>query len=427
MKALQQIRSFLEMRRQGRLSREDLAELQNVRLRDLVAGAYDRVPFWRRRLDALGLGRGDIRGAVDLEKIPVTTKEQLRSAPPDDITARGIDLATCLGVTTSGASGVPLRVYFSREDHTRLNMNWFRPLLAWGIRPWHSALEITGPHNIEARRPWYRRCGAWRKRQVSVFRPVEEWIGLWNRCRPDILYGYSGSLSLMARAVLAQGGLRARPKFVVGVSDLCSDSDRTLIRRAFGRELIDLYGATETGCLAWLCPDCGSYHINGDTVIVEVCREGRPVPAGQSGNIIVTNLLSGAMPIIRYDLGDIGRLGERPPLCRRRLPLLDIVEGRADGRLRLPSGRRLSPMFFFGVMKPVPGLAAWRIVQDEDGSLKIFIVPAADAPADLEASLRRRIGQTLAEHIRVEVLQVEAIPPDPSGKVRAVISRMAGP
>jgi phenylacetate-CoA ligase len=390
----------------------------------LVVWAYDRVPFWRGCLEAHGLRPGDIRSVADLEKIPITTKERLRAAPLDQITARSIDLGACVEVTTSGSTGLPLRVIFSRRDFTRLNMGWLRPLLAWGIRPWHAMLEITGPHNIHASRAWYQKLGIWRKRQVSVFRPVEEWVDLWNRLRPEVLYGYSGSLSLMAQWVLARGRRIHRPKFVVGVSDLCLDSDRGQIRRAFGCELIDLYGAAETGCLAWQCRDCGNYHINGDALIVQICREGRPVSAGQSGQVIVTNLLSRAMPIIRYDLGDIGRLSARAPACGRSLPLMEVIEGRADSILRMPSGRQLSPMFFYGVMKPVPGLAAWRIIQEEEGTLKILFVPASGAPPDLKSLIHGRVEQALAEEIQVGVFQAEDLPPDPSGKVRAVISRM---
>ena len=228
----------------------------------------------------------------------------------------------------------------------------------------------------------------------------------------------------MALHCLDQGPLKPQPKFVVGVSDLCPESDREIIRKAFGRELIDLYGAAETGCLAWTCPAGEGSHINSDTVIVQVCRDGRPAPAGESGNIIVTNLMSRAMPIIRYDLGDIGRLSPKPPVCGLSLPLLEVIEGRADGVLSLPSGRRLSPMFFYGVMKPVQGIKAWRVVQEESGTLTILVVPNRNAPSGLNDSLRLHVEERLGEKMTVEVMAVENIPLDPSGKVRAVISRL---
>lgn len=425
MKAFNQARSYFEMKRQGRLPVSKLTELQSRRLHALVTWAYDRVPYYRELFEARGMRPEEIQDASDLERIPVTTKGQVQGAPLDRVMAEGIDPGRCVSLTTSGATGLPLRLYFTGDDFTRSNMNWLRPQLAWGIRPWHAQMEITGPHNIFAQKRWYQRLGAWKREQISVFRPVEEWGELWNRLRPDVLYGYSGSLRLLALHSLDHGPLVPQPKFVVGVSDLSSDADREIIHRAFGHELIDIYGAAETGCLAWYCHDCKSYHLNSDTVVVQVCRDGKPVPAGQSGNIIVTNLLSKAMPIIRYDLGDIVQLSDRPPVCGRSLPLMEIVEGRADSILRLPSGRRLSPMFFYGVMKPARDIGAWRVVQEENGSLTILAVPRPDAPQDWAASLRRHVEERLGEKAAVEIVPIKTIPPDPSGKVRAVISKVS--
>jgi len=424
MKVLNQVRGYLEMKRQGRFSSARLAELQAARLRRLVTWAYERVPYYRRLFEANGLGPDGIRDVSDLAKIPVTIKAQIQGAEPDLVMARGVDPERCVSLKTSGATGVPLRLYFTKRDFSRTNMNWFRPQLAWGLSPFHTQLEVTGPHNFIPRKAWYQRLGAWKRDQISVFRPVEEWTALWNRLKPDVLWGYSGSLVLLALHSLDQGPLNPQPKFVVGVSDLCPEPDREIIRKAFGREIIDLYGAAETGCLAWTCPAGEGSHINSDTVIVQVCRDGKPVPAGESGNIIVTNLLSRAMPIIRYDLGDIGRLSPKPPVCGRALPLLEVIEGRADGVLQLPSGRRLSPMFFYGVMKPVQGIKAWRVVQEESGALTILVVPDRNAPSGLNDRLRLHVEERLGEKMGVEVVAVENIPLDPSGKVRAVISRL---
>jgi phenylacetate-CoA ligase len=425
MKAVSQARSYFEMKREGRLPAPGLTELQNRRLRALMAWAGERVPFYRELFEARGVRPDEIRSASDLDRVSVTTKAQMQAAALDRVMARGILPGRCVSLTTSGATGFPLRLYFTRDDFTRSNMNWLRPQLAWGVRPRDAQMEITGPHNILAQKTWYQKIGAWKREQISVFRPVEDWVALWNRLRPEVLYGYSGSLRLLALHCLDFGPLVPRPKFVIGVSDLSSEEDREVIRRAFGCELIDIYGAAETGCLAWYCRDCKSYHLNSDTVIVQVCRDGKPVPAGQSGNIIVTNLLSRAMPIIRYDLGDIGRLSDRPPSCGRSLPLMEIVEGRADSVLRLPSGRLLSPMFFYGVMKPARDVRAWRIVQEENGALTVLAVPRPDAPPEWPASLKRHIEERLGEKTIVEVVPVASIPPDASGKVRAVISKMS--
>ncbi len=424
MRPARQLQAYLRMRREGRLPADELARLQDARVRLFVAHAYERVPFVRDLFAANRIEPGDIRGARDLERIPVMTKAGLQAMDLDRLLARGAVRERLVRVSTSGSTGVPLKLYFAPSDFSRMNMNWFRAQMAWGIRPFHRALEITGPHNIAARRPWYQRLGLWRKEPLSLFEPVEAWVEWWNRLKPDILYGYSRSLALLAQHVLERGGLRPLPRFVVGVSELCTELEADLIRRAFGREIIDLYGAAEAGCIAWKCPTCRGYHLNADSVVVEVCRDGQPVRDGEPGSVIVTNLFSRAMPILRYDLGDMARMSPDKPACGLGLPLLEIVEGRADDRTRTPAGRTLSPLFFFSVMKGVPGLKAWRVIQDEAGSFTVLFVPAADAPADLGARLGRRVVECIGEPVRVEARGVEAIAPEPSGKVRSVISRV---
>ena len=137
----------------------------------------------------------------------------------------------------------------------------------------------------------------------------------------------------------------------------------------------------------------------------------------------MTNLLSWAMPIIRYELGDIAAMSRRKARCGRGLPLMDVVEGRANAFVCLPSGRLLSPMFFFGVMKPFESqLRAWRVIQDEAERLSVLVVTAhaGTCTAALAEAIRRLAG----EPIHVSVVAVDALPPETSGKTRAVFSRL---
>lgn len=410
--------------REGGSSAERLEELRSVKLGRLLRHAYDNVPFHRRRFRELGLRPEDIRTPADLAALPVMTKADLRDLPPSETTAGNIALSGCVDSATSGSTGFPLRVFFTRRDYSRLNMNWLRPLMAHGVKPWHRQLEISGPHNLPGRKKWYQRVGLWRRGGVSIFSSPEEWVEAWRGHRPEILYGYSGSLKLLARFVLERGIGDIRPRFVFGVSDLVDEECRELAPKAFGKPLVDLYGAAEGGCIAWECPVCAGYHVNADTVVVEFLRGGRPAGGGEVGEIAITNLHSFAMPIIRYGLNDVGVPAERPPVCGRGLPLMGIVEGRSDARIRLPSGGALSPMFFFGVMKPVEGLKTWRVVQDGSGRLTVYAVPAGDFPADGPDRIRRRVAEKIGEPVAVEVKLVRGIPSDPSGKVRAVISEL---
>jgi phenylacetate-CoA ligase len=357
----------------------------------------------------------------DLSRIPVTTKKHIQDASQDDITSQIHDRTMCERIRTSGSSGIPLELFYDRNDFSCINMNWLRPLLAHGVKPWHRKMEITGPHNISTKKSWYNYIGLWKTSAVSVFQSPQDWLDLLNSSKPDILYGYSGSLKLLAQHINAHAVSHPHPRFVFGVSDLVDQECRELISTTFSTELIDLYGSAEAGCIAWECPQCSGYHINSDTVIVEFLDLQEGHSTENLGRVVITNLHSFAMPIIRYDLGDIGALSEENPVCGRELPLMRILEGRADSFVVLPSGKTLSPMFFFGIFKPIKGIAQWRIHQDKELNITVLIVPAQDMSSRTIQTITHRVREHTKEDISLIVKVVDDIPLDRSGKVRAVI------
>jgi len=402
--------------------RAALARMQDRKLRRLLRHAYKNFPYYRERLRAAGIAPGDFRSAKDLPAIPASSKQELRQAIQDVTGIR----SESHWLSTSGSSGMPMRFPFLPLESTRLNLSWLRPMLAHRVRPWHTRLEITGPHNIKKQDLWYQRLGFFKLTQLSVFAGEEQWLEELNRSRPDILWGYSRSLINFSRFLAGQGSDYHRPRWIFGVSELVDEQGREAVRRAFGRELIDLYGAVETGCIAWQCPACGDYHVNSDSLIVEFvpCRAG--APAGTPAAIVITNLHSYAFPIIRYVIGDTGRPSTAEPGCGRNLPLMTVISGREDDVITLPSGRRLSPLYFFAVMKKIPGLLKWRVTQETNKDLRISVVAdpgALFSKADAEAVIRGCI----AEPVDIILEIVHAIPADPSGKQRSVIVAEARP
>jgi len=327
-------------------------------------------------------------------------------------------------ISTSGSSGNPLQLFYTKDDFSRLNMNWIRPLLAHSVKPWHRRMEITGPHNISKTKNWYNYLGLWNNQAISVFDTPQEWLDLLNSYKPDILYGYSGSLKLLAQHIKRFQLPHASPRFIFGVSDFVDQECRELVSATFQNKLVDLYGSAEGGCIAWECPECEGYHINIDTVIVEFLNSQESNPRENRGRVIITNLYSYAMPIIRYDLGDIGALSDKQSTCGRELPLMKVIEGRADSFVVLPSGNRLSPMFFFGIMKPIEGISQWRVHQDFTTNISVLVVPSKEFSSRTIPSIKERIEENIREELSVDIKVVDSIPPDRSGKVRAVISRV---
>jgi phenylacetate-CoA ligase len=407
---------FFPLRLNPRRSREALKRMQDRKLRRLLRLACKDFPYYRELFRKSGIAPGDIRSTGELPALPVTGKEELRRAIRD----HPFIAAGSRWLSTSGSSGMPMRFPVLPADLTRMNMSWLRPQLVHGVRPWHRRLEITGPHNIRRQDRWYQRLGFFRLSQTSVFAAEEEWLEELNRSRPDVLWGYSRSLIRFAGFLAAQPKAFHRPRWIFGVSELVDDEGRAAIRKAFGRELIDLYGAVETGCAAWQCPACGEYHMNIDSLVIEFVPAAEPSAAGSPSSLVITNLHSRAFPILRYAIGDTGLPSARGPVCGCGLPLMTIIAGREDDAVMLPGGRRLSPLFFFAVMKRVPGLNRWRVRQHAGGPLRFSVELAPGAAFD-KTRAESVIQEALAGRIGFVVEVVDAIPADSSGKQRSVI------
>lgn len=200
---------------------------------------------------------------------------------------------------------------------------------------------------------------------------------------------------------------------------------RAAMRSAFACEPRDMYGAIELGSIAWQCR-AGGYHLDADRLVTEIVdADGRPLPPGRPGQVVVTNLLAWSMPFIRYRLLDIAALLPGPCTCGCRLPRLGPVQGRINDFLPTPAGDLVSPHFFFHLFDDVSNpVRDWRIIQENPDRLCFEYIPEPHfEPAALARGLervRRRFGPGCTLVCRA----VTEIPLTAVGKRQCIISRV---
>jgi len=153
---------------------------------------------------------------------------------------------------------------------------------------------------------------------------------------------------------------------------------RALMTDAFRARVLDRYGSTETGALAWQCPHCDRYHANVDEIFLETEADG----------LLATPMFASSQPLLRYRLGDVIQWDTSVADCLVQLPTLTIARARRDDWITDGAGRRLSPLGF--QFEELPGLKAWRLHQQADGSLQLFF------EAESADSLRETLGGALA-------------------------------
>jgi len=390
---------------------------QDARLRRLMRHAWRNVPFYRRRLEALRIGPEEIRGAADLPRLPVLTRADLFEAPFADLLARGTDPAACNVVVSSGTTGEPIRILRTRGEEYTLFAYRLRGQILSGLRPWHTRMKIgSAPQQTLPHRIGVFRCG-----NVSDRLPPKEIVAELVRQRFDVLYaGPARFESLLAE--VDESRLRAlRPRLVFCGAEYLSRVTRARLETIFGCPVIDFYGAIEMNLLAWQCRDCGLFHTCDDAVLVEVIRDdGEPAGAGESGRVVATALHSFAMPLIRYDTGDVAQRPTDLPQCRIRFGCIDRIMGRQADYLHMPNGDWLSPHRLAECAEEVPGVRRYQAVQTGPAEIVLKVVTTGDFCEDSVRLLKRNFAELIPSEVRVEVRVVDDIPLTPAGKHRIV-------
>jgi len=290
-----------------------VAEERDRLLRGTIEVAYRDVPFYRDLMDRRRLKPADIRRPKDLAKLPAVTKPMLRDGYPQRTTRQtGVPTTE---ERTSGSTGTNFTVLEDRETS-----GWYRAtfLLSLGWSGWsfgapHAQTGITAKRNRARRiKDAVLRCyymPAYDLRDSTI----ERHLDVIERRRIEYLWGYPGTLYFLARHAAARGWNRPL-RSIVTWGDMLYPHYRELIEKAFGTRVYDTYGCGEGMQISAQCGHRHNYHVYDLDVIAEYVDDaGRPVNQDQPGRLLLTRLHAGAMPFIRYQVGDTAVAGDQSP------------------------------------------------------------------------------------------------------------------
>jgi phenylacetate-CoA ligase len=390
------------------------------RLRRTISWAYEEVPYYRGIFDRSGIRPADIRSINDLGKLPLTAKLDFRAARREDLVSDRFSPESLLVFKTSGSTGIPIDILQSPRENFIFHLIKFRTLRDLGLAWRDRTIKIRNRFSSRPPGIWsiLQLMGFLRQETIDAGTP-EEMTAAIRVKKADVVMGYTGTLVRIAQ-ILADDLPRAlRPRFLVGGSETMTPFFRSEIRRGFGSPVLDTYICQEAGMVAWECPTSGLYHLLDDTLIIEVLRNGVPCAPGEEGEVVITSLVSRAMPIIRYRLGDIVKIAPGGCPCGRPGPAFERILGKTQDYFWLPGGREFNPWHLSGLWTgAAPWIRQYEIVQETSGSIVMRIVPAAAPPPGDLAALSDRSRKILGPDVDFRVELVTDIRPGPGGKMR---------
>jgi phenylacetate-CoA ligase len=410
-----------------------IEEYQDARIRAIVHTAYNKSPYYHRVLSAAGLTASDIRGRTDLTRLPLLTRDVLRKQSAELLTASRPSRQWSQG-HTSGTTGSPLSVWYDRTTSILTDaVDWRQKV--WGgmtDRDWIGILLGRVVVPAASQNPPFWRVN-WIHRQIwfSSFHMNEEnlesYINEIRRRRLRFLEGYPSTLFTVAH-YLVRRGLSLPMQAVFTSSETLNDLQSETIEAAFGSKPFDFYGHAERTIFATECERHDGKHLAEEYGFTEVVDdEGQRLPDGEVGYLVGTSLHNTAMPLIRYQTGDISAILPDRCACGRTLIRIQSLTTKAEDIIVTPDGRIISPKILANAFKPLPQILNSQIIQDEIDHLKITIRPSIEFTKLHEGQLRSGLSARLGPMMRIEFEFVDDIPRERSGKFRWVISRVARP
>ncbi|HUG82364.1 MAG TPA: hypothetical protein VML01_11920 [Bryobacterales bacterium] len=392
-------------------SADEMRALQSRQLRKLVARAYATVPFYRKLFDDHGLVPADIREIEDLEHLPLLSKQTIRDAAEQLISSRYKE-GQLIRRRTGGSTGTPLSIYTSRRSAALDSAAKLRTYVRAGYKP---HFKIAVAQHAQPKGKMFHKLGIHREIGVPYNRPIEEQVRQIAELKTEVIDAQPNRIELISRYLLATSTSLDRVKIVFTHSEKITDSQRNLVRRAFGLNLIDCYGCSESAAIAAECPAHEGYHINSDLVILETVPIDDVHVDSSMKRIVVTNLNNFAMPLIRYEVGDLGALSAKRCSCGNNFPLLAEIAGRTNDLVTLPSGEKVSGYALARAIEEHQEVLQYRAIQRRCGEFEISLILADGAVAP-EASLHKRLAADFPG-VRVVFRYPDEIPLSPRGKL----------
>jgi phenylacetate-CoA ligase len=358
---------------------------------------------------------------TDLATFPVLQKWQI-SGNKEAFESTAFEGQHLPVMCTSGSTGMPMQFRLSplKRCRQRAEIIYFSELAGFKLGMRHANVRII--HNKNPLRYWM-------ENQV-LFDPSvmsEVWLA-WARQKlkhPAMVYltGYARPISVLASYCLQKGdepGMFAL-KAVVPIAERLTADERAAVETVFGCPVVNRYASQEFGVLAQECPS-GRLHLNTASYVFELLalEDDTPASPGQPGRVVVTDLFSHAMPLIRYDIGDLAIRNSDPCPCGNPTPTLGELQGRLVEMILDTRGQMVSPFVLVNNLREVNGIAQFRFIQKTADAYELMLVATLDFAEEdrVEGLLRQYLGQGA----NISIHLVEDIPPLRSGKRPYVIN-----
>ncbi len=418
---------------------ERLLNAQFQQLARLADHAFRTVPFYRARLEEAGIVPGGRLDPDIWRRLKPLTRADLRDRS-GDLESRETPghHGKVHELQSGGSTGVPVRAKGTAlsqlfwqavtvRDHLWQRRDFSRTLAA--IRyfkgkqpPWPDGMRAPGwDTGTAAAFPTGPSVG------LSYLTPIDKQLEWLYRQGAAYLVTHPTLLRELVRESVRSGKRPENLRQISTIGEVLPPELRAEARTAWGVSVADIYSSQETGYIALQAPrDAGGDHylVQSEAALVEVVdAAGAPCGPGETGRVLVTPLHNFAMPLLRYDLGDLAVAGGPCP-SGRGLPTLERIMGRTRNMLVRPDGAIVWPIIDHALFKTTMAVAQQQVIQHAIDDIEVKLVVREAPTAEQEAALRGILNEGFGHAFPIRFTYVDEIPRTRSGKFEDFVSRL---
>ena len=415
-------------------SADKLAAAQLQQLKKLIAYATTHSPFYRQHLAGIDVANLDRESLYELPLLTRALLQENNEAIDCDLLPQAHGVVT--ESMTSGSTGYPVKFRTTALTSTLWNAINMREQI-WHDREfdrvcaairWHSDSIGLPPNGVEFEN-WGLPVSLFHKTGRGYF--LDSSTGICNqiawlqKLQPSYLMTHPSNLRALITQLRSDGAQLQGLLEVRTVGESISDELRVEVADQFNAKLVDVYSSEELGYMAIQCPVQNQYHVQSESLLLEVLREdGSPCGLNEPGRIVATSLRNYATPLIRYEIGDYGELAG-PCSCGRGLPVLKTIHGRVRNMLHHPDGSSRWPNFGFRKFMQVSPLRQFQIVQHSLDQIELRVVVDKHLTEQQEAAIKEILRESLGHPFAVKLSYHAALPRGAGGKFEDFVSMLS--
>ena len=396
-------------------------------LKKLLIYAYENVQFYKERFDNVKFIPYEFQNLNDMEKIQILTKKDIASNK-EKMISKQFKNKKLNKITTGGTTGTPLEFYFSNQSKYVRQGNW----AIWKKRS-----------HVDYKYDKFCYIGrilgsdvAWRytgnileiaSNKLSV-ENVKQIVEEMKKFQPVYIQGYASAVYILASTIRKEKidtkGISI--KSILTSSDTLFEEYRKAIEEVFHCKIFDHYGQNEDCVASTECDIHNGYHIHEESCYIEtVDINTNKVIKNQVGKLIGTNLYNYAMPLIRYEIGDIGQITKEVCKCGDEHKRIIHFQGRIDDIIQLPDGTRIAAGSLNQPMKySNQEIVECQYIQEDLQNLHINIVPDINFTEKTLQNFEKELKKLIGNTIKIQFHIVDSIPRQPNGKYKFIINKV---